>query len=87
MNNREQLEKAIDMTNNITLPRAVAERLRNVLRWYTHRFWSGDAGLEATRLRQDVGALEDALAEQKPQVEGYNTNRDQPTFTITEDKT
>jgi len=49
--------------SNITLPRAVAKRLRNVLRWYTHRFWSGDAGLEATRLRQDVDALEDALAE------------------------
>jgi hypothetical protein len=31
-------------------------------------------------------ALDAALAEQKPQVEGYNTNRDQPTVTIKEVK-
>jgi hypothetical protein len=37
-------------------------------------------------MRAALTALDAALAEQKPQVEGYNTNRDPPTFTITENK-
>jgi hypothetical protein len=37
-------------------------------------------------VRKALAALDAALAEQKPQVEGYNTNRDQPTFTIKEVK-
>jgi hypothetical protein len=37
-------------------------------------------------VRKALAALDAALAEQKPQVEGYNTNRDPPTFTIKEVK-
>jgi hypothetical protein len=44
------------------------------------------ADLSGELRKAQQAALDAALAEQKPQVEGYNTNRDQPTFTIKEVK-
>jgi endonuclease III-like uncharacterized protein len=68
------------MTDNITLPRAHAKVLRKLLEAYENPDWWDGADYAA------LAVLDAALAEQKPQVEGYNTNRDQPTFTIKEVK-
>jgi hypothetical protein len=80
------------MTDNITLPRAVGLNIRNSLRGIVNAS-DDDCGEEKCRecapvrvVRKALAALDAALAEQKPQVEGYNTNRDQPTFTIKEVK-
>jgi hypothetical protein len=80
------------MTDNITLPRAVGLHIRNSLRGIVNAS-DDDCGEEKCRdcapvrvMRTALAALDAALAEQKPQVEGYNTNRDQPTFTIKEVK-
>jgi hypothetical protein len=80
------------MTDNITLPRAVGLHIRNSLRGIVNAS-DDDCGEEKCRecapvrvVRKALAALDAALAEQKPQVEGYNTNRDQPTFTIKEVK-
>jgi hypothetical protein len=79
--------------SDITLPRAVGLHIRNSLRGIVNAS-DDDCGEEKCRdcapvrvMRAALAALDAALAEQKPQVEGYNTNRDPPTFTITEDKT
>ena len=69
------------MTDNITLPRDVGERLYDLLLDRIDGVYH--ASSEDIALRD---ALDAALAEQKPQVEGYNTNRDQPTVTIKEVK-
>jgi hypothetical protein len=61
------------VSDTITLPRAEAEQIRQAL-------------ASGKKLFAALAALDAALAEQKPQVEGYNTNRDQPTFTIKEVK-
>jgi hypothetical protein len=78
--------------SNITLPRAVGLNIRNSLRGIVNAS-DDDCGEEKCRecapvrvVRKALAALDAALAEQKPQVEGYNTNRDQPTFTIKEVK-
>jgi hypothetical protein len=80
------------MTDNITLPRVVGLHIRNSLRGIVNAS-DDDCGEEKCRecapvrvVRKALAALDAALAEQKPQVEGYNTNRDQPTFTIKEVK-
>ncbi len=80
------------MSDNITLPRAVGLHIRNSLRGIVNAS-DDDCGEEKCRecapvrvVRKALAALDAALAEQKPQVEGYNTNRDQPTFTIKEVK-
>jgi hypothetical protein len=76
----------------IALPRAVGLHIRNSLRGIVNAS-DDDCGEEKCRecapvrvVRKALAALDAALAEQKPQVEGYNTNRDQPTFTIKEVK-
>ncbi len=78
--------------SDITLPRAVGLHIRNSLRGIVNAS-DDDCGEEKCRecapvrvVRKALAALDAALAEQKPQVEGYNTNRDQPTFTIKEVK-
>jgi hypothetical protein len=78
--------------SDITLPRAVGLNIRNSLRGIVNAS-DDDCGEEKCRecapvrvMRESLAALDAALAEQKPQVEGYNTNRDQPTFTIKEVK-
>ena len=78
--------------SDITLPRAVGLNIRNSLRGIVNAS-DDDCGEEKCRdcapvrvVRKALAALDAALAEQKPQVEGYNTNRDQPTFTIKEVK-
>ncbi len=78
--------------SDITLPRAVGLHIRNSLRGIVNAS-DDDCGEEKCRecapvrvMRESLAALDAALAEQKPQVEGYNTNRDQPTFTIKEVK-
>jgi hypothetical protein len=65
--------------SDITLPRAVVEQVREalVVAWQSTPVW---------QIAEARNALDAALAEQKPQVEGYNTNRDQPTVTIKEVK-
>jgi len=80
------------MTDNITLPRAVGLNIRNSLRGIVNAS-DDDCGEEKCRecapvrvVRKALAALDAALAEQKPQVEGYNTNRVPPTFTIKEVK-
>jgi hypothetical protein len=80
------------VSDNITLPRAVGLHIRNSLRGIVNAS-DDDCGEEKCRecapvrvVRKALAALDAALAEQKPQVEGYNTNRDQPTFTIKEVK-
>ncbi len=80
------------MSDTITLPRAVGLHIRNSLRGIVNAS-DDDCGEEKCRecapvrvMRESLAALDAALAEQKPQVEGYNTNRDQPTFTIKEVK-
>jgi hypothetical protein len=70
----------------------VGLHIRNSLRGIVNAS-DDDCGEEKCRecapvrvVRKALAALDAALAEQKPQVEGYNTNRDQPTFTIKEVK-
>ena len=77
--------------SDITLPRAVVEQVREALtcgdgesrHWCMH---CDDHVPNSLGSLDILAALDAALAEQKPQVEGYNTNRDQPTVTIKEVK-
>ena len=62
-----------EAVSDITLPRAEAEQIRQAL-------------ASGKKLFAALATLDAALAEQKPQVEGYNTNRVPPTFTIKEVK-
>jgi hypothetical protein len=72
------------MTDNITLPRAVVEQIREA---WSSEIYPPAASIEWYDIMDALrAALDAALAEQRPQVEGYNTNRDQPTFTIKEVK-
>jgi hypothetical protein len=80
------------VSDNITLPRAVGLHIRNSLRGIVNAS-DDDCGEEKCRecapvrvVRKALAALDAALAEQRPQVEGYNTNRDPPTVTIKEVK-